>query len=122
MFCSPDGATYTPVIGRQIQLVSQNSWGPGAFGFLDLPIDPDGPCNGNQGAAAFRCAVGATQNVTQCVTQRGVDIRPGRLAGAASSGLNVRFDMYDTNLKSKSDDPLYAPAPNVVKGIGPKSN
>jgi Flp pilus assembly protein TadG len=120
MMCSPDGATYTPVIGRQIQLVSQNSWGPGAFGFLDNAHDPDGPCGApNQGAGYYRCVVAAMQNVTVCSAQHGVDIRPGRMTGSAADGFNTRFDMYRSNLSGNRNDALYAPSPNVVKGIGP---
>jgi hypothetical protein len=121
MFCSPNGAAYTVQPGRQTALQSQNSWGPGAFGLLDSNFDPDGPCKTNTGADAYRCSVGARQNLTRCFARRGVCIRPGQLGEAAASGFNTRFDMYETSLNSKKNDWQFAPAPNVVKGIGPSS-
>jgi Flp pilus assembly protein TadG len=120
MFCTP-GPNYAPVPGRMINMVSGNSWGPGQFGLLDLNFDPNGPCGApNQGADYFRCALAATQGVTRCFERRGVDIRPGRLAGAASSGFNTRFDQYRTSLQSRSNNPAFAPAPNVIKGEVPR--
>ena len=122
MFCSPSGPSYTPVRGRMIQLKSQNFWGPGAFGLLDGNFDPSGPCGAaNQGADFYRCVVAAVRNVTRSVARRGVDIRPGQVTGAAAAGFNTRFDIYGTNLHSKRNDPLFAPAPNVVRGFGPGS-
>jgi hypothetical protein len=120
MFCTP-GPNYEPVPGRQIHLKSTASWQPGAFGLLDVNFDPNGPCGSpNTGANYFRCVLGVTQSVTQCFERRGVDVRPGQMTGAAASGFNTRFDMYQTSLKSESNNPLFAPAPNVTKGYVPK--
>ena len=120
MFCTP-GPNYEPIPGRMIHIVSGNFWGPGAFGLLDINFDPSGPCGSpNQGANYFRCVMGLTQGVTQCFERRGVDIRPGRIVGAASSGFNTRFDQYRTSLQSESNNPLFAPAPNVVRGEVPR--
>jgi Flp pilus assembly protein TadG len=120
MFCTP-GPGYVPEPGRMINMVSGNFWGPGAFGLLDLNFDPNGPCGApNQGANFFRCALGASQGVTRCFERRGVDIRPGRMVGAASSGFNTRFDQYQTSLQSESNNSVFAPAPNVIKGEVPR--
>jgi hypothetical protein len=120
MFCTP-GPGYEPVPGRQINMVSGNFWGPGAFGLLDLNFDPNSPCGSpNQGADYWRCVLGLSQGVTQCFERRGVDIRPGRMVGAAASGLNTRFDQYRTSLQSERNNPLFAPAPNVIKGEVPR--
>lgn len=120
MFCTT-GPDYEPIPGRQINMVSGNFWGPGTFGFLDLNFDPNGPCgNPNTGADYYRCAVGVTQSITQCFERRGVDIRPGRMVGAASAGFNTRFDQYRTSLQSERNNPLFAPAPNVIKGEVPR--
>jgi Flp pilus assembly protein TadG len=126
MFCSPNGNNYTPEPGRMIHLKSGGpggSWGPGDFGLLDLNFDPSGVCgNPNTGANYFRCVLGASASITQCFAKRGVDIRPGQMTGAAAAGFNTRFDMYNTNLNSKSTDPLFAPAPNVIKGYQTPAN
>ena len=124
MFCVPDGmsgaAARTWLPGRQIRLKSQSSWGPGAFGLLDVNFDPEGPCgNPNTGADYFRCAVAAESSITKCFSKNGVDVRPGQAAGPSESGFNARFDIYTTSLNSKKNDPLFRPAPNVIKGIKP---
>ena len=110
MFCPPPGMdreqlrSWLP--GRQIRLKAQNFWGPGAFGLLDVNFDPNGPCgNPNQGANFFRCAVGVERSITRCFSRRGVDVRPGQAAGPSESGLNTRFDIYSTSLKSKPQRP-----------------
>jgi hypothetical protein len=119
MFCT-SGPDHTPVPGRMIHLKSGNAWGPGAFGLLDANFDPDGPCGDpNQGANFYRCAVGIVEGVTRCFARRGVDIRPGQVTGAAAAGFNTRFDIYTGNLHNADRDPLFAPAPDVVKGVGP---
>jgi hypothetical protein len=122
MFCPPTGMdretlqTWLP--GRQIRLKAQGFWGPGAFGLLDVNFDPDGPCGSpNQGANYFRCAVAVNQSITRCFPRRGVDVRPGQAAGPSESGLNARMDVYTTSLKSSRNDPLFRPAPNVIKGF-----
>jgi Flp pilus assembly protein TadG len=125
MMCVPN-ASYSPVPGRMINLKSQNFWGPGAFGLLDVNgvnFDPNGPCGSpNQGANFFRCVVGARQAITRCFIRRnGVDIRPGQVTGSVAAGFNTRFDMYLNSLSSKQNDPDFAPAPNVVKGAGTSS-
>ena len=124
MFCPPPGMdretlrSWLP--GRQIRLKSQNFWGPGAFGLLDVNFDDNGPCgNPNQGANFFRCAVGVERSITRCFSRRGVDVRPGQAVGPSKSGLNTRFDIYTTSLKSKRNDPDFVPAPNVIKGYKP---
>ena len=124
MFCVPNGMaaatarTWLP--GRQIRLKSQNFWGPGAFGLLDVNFDPEGPCGTpNTGANYYRCAIAAEQSVTRCFQKSGVDIRPGQAAGPSESGFNARFDIYTTNLNSSRNDPLFRPAPNVIKGLVP---
>jgi Flp pilus assembly protein TadG len=124
MFCTPGGMDRETLRGwlpgRQIRLKAQNSWGPGAFGLLDINFDENGPCGSpNQGANFFRCAVAVERSITRCFSRRGVDIRPGQAVGPSESGLNARFDIYGTSLQSKRNDPDFAPAPNVIKGYKP---
>jgi Flp pilus assembly protein TadG len=126
MICSPNGSNYTLVPGRMIHLKSGGqgaAWGPGDFGLLDLNFDPSGSCgNPNTGANYFRCVLSASASITQCFAKRGVDIRPGQMTGAAAAGFNTRLDMYNNSLSSKNTDPLFAPAPNVIKGYKTPAN
>jgi hypothetical protein len=128
MICNPEepvGNTdplypYTPIIGQQIRLKMQSQgsqYVPGDFGLLDAAIDPAGPCPVNQGAASLRCAFAAVQAVTQCVQKRGVDVRPGELAVAFATGVNVRFDMFQGSFNGSKNDPDFQAAPNVTKGL-----
>jgi len=120
MFCRPnDPALYADLPGRMISLKNGVGWGPGAFGLLDNLAAADGPCGApNQGANFWRCATALVEGATRCTPRHaGVDIRPGNVAGPTESGLNVRFDIFATSLNSERNNPNFAPAPNVVKGI-----
>ncbi|MDE0589522.1 pilus assembly protein [Halocynthiibacter sp. C4] len=124
MFCLPP----TPVTeGMMILLRSGGNgaaWGPGDFGFLDpskFLVDTEGPCEGKNGAQLDACLLGAIGSITQCFSQRGVDTEPGQKVGLRDSVFNVRFDIYKAVMNGKKNDPDYAPAPNVIKGIVPKS-
>ena len=121
MFCVPNGMSAADaqvwLRDRQIRLKAHDSWTPGAFGLLDASLDPDGPCKDTPGGDAFRCAVAAEKSITKCFAKGGVDIRPGQVAGPSESGFNVRFDIYETNLKTKKNDNFFGPAPNVIKGL-----
>lgn len=128
MFCLPS-PTYRAEdnIGDMIKLRAGGSgaaWAPGDFGFLDprgIEVDPSGPCAGENGAPLLRCLIGAVDNITQCFDQRGVDIEPGQKNGLENSIFNVRFDIYNQAMgnPSYSNNPSYAPAPNVIKGLVP---
>jgi hypothetical protein len=125
MFCLPS-PTYTAKahIGDMIKLRGGGqgaAWGPGDFGFLDpTKADLGATCAGLNGAKLIGCLVGAELNVTQCFTQRGVDIEPGQKVGIEDAIFNVRFDIYKSTMNGKKNDPNYPPAPNVVSGIMPQ--
>lgn len=127
MFCVPPGFSADASIGEMILLRSGGNgaaWGPGDFGFLDpgkVLVDEDGPCAGLSGAQLDACLLGAEGSITQCFSQRGVDIEPGQKVGIRDAVFNVRFDMYHAIMNGKRNDPDYPPAPNVIKGIVPKS-
>lgn len=122
MFCLPPTPLAT---GMMINLRSGGNgaaWGPGAFGFLDpskLLIDTEGPCAGLNGVQLDACLIGAVDSITQCFAQRGVDIEPGQKVGIEDAIFNVRFDIYKAIMNGKRNNPDYAPAPNVIKGIVP---
>ncbi len=129
MFClpAPDYRAEDHV-GDMIQLRSGGNgaaWGPGDFGFLDpsrLLVDTEGPCAGLNGSNLVGCLLGAVGSITQCFNQRGVDMEPGQKVGIEDAIFNVRFDIYRATMNGKKNDPDYAPAPNVIKGILPKGN
>ncbi len=124
MFCIPSpGFKANDNIGTMIQLRSGGqgaAWGPGDFGFLDpskVLVDTSGPCAGKSGVNLDTCLIGAIGSVTQCFAQRGVDIEPGQKVGIEDAVFNIRFDIYKSIMNGERNDPLYAPAPNVIKGI-----
>jgi Flp pilus assembly protein TadG len=126
MFCLPSpGYKADQNIGDMILLRSGGqgaAWGPGDFGFLDpskAKVDPKGPCGGLNGAQLDACLLGATGSITQCFSMRGVDTEPGQKVGIEDSSFNVRFDIYKAIMNGKKNNPAYAPAPNVIKGIVP---
>lgn len=81
--------------------------GGGQYGFLSSPL-------GN-GADKIRDML-ASDNPQACFSQDGVELENGQLGNAAASALNVRFDIYDTNMNSKRNKAHYQPAANVRKG------
>lgn len=128
MFCLPDPAYKADShIGDLILLRSggngAGAWAPGDFGFLDpskAKVDPKGPCGGLNGAQLDACLMGAEGSITQCFSMRGVDTEPGQKVGITDASFNVRFDMYQAIMNGKKNDPAYAPAANVIKGVVPK--
>lgn len=128
MFCLPDpGYKADANVGDLILLRSggngAGAWAPGDFGFLDpskAKVDPNGPCGGLNGAQLDACLMGAEGSITQCFSMRGVDTEPGQKVGITDASFNVRFDMYQAIMNGKRNDPAYAPAANVIKGVVPK--
>ncbi len=127
MFCLPSANYKADAhIGDMILMRSGGSgagaWQPGDFGFLDpskAKVDPNGPCAGLNGAQLDGCLMGAEGSITQCFSQRGVDTEPGQKVGITDASFNVRFDMYSAIMNGKKNDPAYAPAANVIKGVVP---
>lgn len=127
MFCLPTPSWRAEDnVGRMIHLRSGgngSAWGAGNFGFVDpdlASVDPDGPCAGLNGAKLFGCRLSAIGAVSQCFSQRGIDTEPGQKVGIEGALFNVRFDIYTSTMSGRKNDPAYAPAPNVIKGIVPK--
>lgn len=127
MFCLPTGREFRAEdnIGTMIRLRAGGNgaaWGPGDFGFLDprgIKVAENGPCAGRNGAQLLACLIGAVDNITQCFDQRGVDMEPGQKVGLEDAIFNVRFDIYRSIMNGRRNDPNYAPAPNVIKGVVP---
>ena len=100
---------------RELTLVSgsggsggNGAYSPGNFGWLD-------PFANNSGASVLVDAI-ARDKTGMCFSKSaGVYLRPGKIA-SMRFGVNTRFDIYEGKFKQMSDDPIYAPAANVVKG------
>ncbi|MDI3334884.1 pilus assembly protein TadG-related protein [Defluviimonas aestuarii] len=130
MFCIPDptfDASDPARVGDMIRLRSGGqgaAWGPGNFGFLDPTqvIDANGNCASvPSGPQKLACVLAAAGSITQCVAQRGVDTEPGQKVGITNVSLNMRFDMWPQSMHNKEMiDPVFAPAPNVIKGVKAK--
>lgn len=123
MFCVPPGFDGDTWRGQQILMRSGGNgaaWGPGDFGFLEpstLAIDSTGACAGVTGTGPLlRCVLGAVGSITQCFVQRGVNTEPGQKVGITNA-MNARFDIYQGAMNGLSGNGLYAPAPNVIKGL-----
>jgi Flp pilus assembly protein TadG len=129
MFCLP-GPDFKAEehVGEMIRLRAGGNgaaWGPGDFGFLDpgkIEVDEGGPCAGQSGVQLDACLMGAIDSITQCFDQRGVDLEPGQKVGIEDAIFNVRFDIYRSIMNGRRNNPDYAPAPNVIKGIVPRGN
>jgi len=127
MFCLPSSSYAADEhVGEMLVLRSGGqgaAWGPGDFGFLDpakIEVDGEGPCADKSGAQLDACLLGAIGSITQCFNQRGVDIEPGQKVGIEDAIFNVRFDIYQSIMNGKKNNPDYAPAPNVIKGVVPQ--
>jgi len=126
LFCMPDPTFRAEEnVGIMVRLRSGGNgaaWGPGNFGFIDSSsalVDPAGPCGGLSGVQRDACLTGAIGSITQCFSQRGVDTQPGQRNGIENAIFNVRFDIYTSIMNGRRQNPIYAPAPNVIKGIVP---
>jgi hypothetical protein len=129
MMCNPyetgGNREFTPIMGQQVLLKTQGSgadWAPGDFGLLDtVESAGEGECTGGLGGTnRIRCVMALINPNSQCVGGR-VNVRPGQ-AVSIHAGLNVRFDVWDSPLQSKRDDPAFAPAANVTKGMSHAPN
>jgi Flp pilus assembly protein TadG len=96
----------SPGLRRLIQMKNDSQYSPGNFGFLNSPL-------GN-GANQLIDSI-ARINPPACFQQSGVNTQPGTIK-SAENGFNVRFDIYEGNLKNNNSDPNYPPAQNVRKG------
>ncbi|MCV2878012.1 hypothetical protein OE699_04030 [Sedimentimonas flavescens] len=129
--CVPNGFKSKDYAGRSILMRSGGggSWQAGNFGFLDPALngyDEAGPCkpkNGNQ-SVDKDCLIAAVKGVTQCFSQRKVQVSTGEQTSIASA-FNVRFDWYANaggNASTWINNADFAPAPHVVTGLQREAN
>jgi len=131
MFCLPEDDPLTVGVDESVLEVRDmmrlrtggggaDPWGPGNFGFIDLDNfqDTSGVCADEHGNT-LACLLAAQNGITQCIIQRGLDTEPGQKVGITNSAFNVRFDIFRSVLNGERNNPDFAPAPNVIKGIMP---
>ncbi len=129
MFCIPNGDWNADNhVGDSIQLRTGGQgagWGPGAFGFIDPSSglsDDTGACAGKTGSNLDICLLAAAAERTACFESTGVDVRTGQSVGVYEAALNIRFDIFLASVSQLRNDPLYAPAPNVISGYVGQGN
>lgn len=124
MFCLPSNWESTLGVGDMMLLRSGGNgtaWGPGNFGFIDLSAfeDTSGVC-ADEGGNKLACLIAAQSSITQCVLTNGLTTEPGQKVGITNAAFNVRFDIFRAVLNGEKNNPDFAPAPNVIKGIKKK--
>src|SRR5215218_7569362 len=98
---------------KMIKLKSNAQAAPGNFNYLKPPV-------GNPGAAGLNEMI-AVKEPNTCFQQSGVFTKPGNMIGVRDA-FNVRFDIYNADMKKSKGDAAYAPAPSVRKGWIPKND
>ncbi|MER8432895.1 TadE/TadG family type IV pilus assembly protein [Mesorhizobium caraganae] len=100
------GLTYS----REYRILKVDSNpGPGNFGLIDNNL------------ASLRDAM-AMGTAGTCYNRDALTTKTGVTLGQVNAGLNVRFDIYSSSLKSHDNDWKYRPASNVRKGVDKTSN
>ncbi|MEI9428263.1 TadE/TadG family type IV pilus assembly protein [Mesorhizobium sp. Cs1299R1N3] len=100
------GLTYS----REYRILKVDSNpGPGNFGLIDNNL------------ASLRDAL-AVGTAGTCYQRDKLTTKTGVTLGQVNAGLNVRFDIYSTSLKSHDTDWQYRPASNVRKGVDKTAN
>lgn len=100
------GLTYS----RELRVLKVDSNpGPGNFGLIDNSL------------ASLRDAL-AVGTAGTCYRRDALTTKTGVTLGQVNAGLNVRFDIYSTSLKSHDNDWQYRPASNVRKGVDKTAN
>lgn len=100
------GLTYS----RELRVLKVDSNpGPGNFGLIDNNL------------ASLRDAL-AVGTAGTCYQRDKLTTKTGVTLGQVNAGLNVRFDIYSTSLKSHDTDWQYRPASNVRKGVDKTAN
>ena len=79
---------------------------PGNYGYLQT---------GGPGANELKEAM-ASSSPNTCYSRAGVELRTGAVASVVD-GFNTRFDIYSGSYKNDRNDPNYAPAENVIRGV-----
>ncbi len=117
MICNPQetgGNTNVDIsvlVGKGLKLVSVGAgggWAPGNFGYLNTG-------GGSNGAPGLREALGWLNPPGDCVSQTGVNTKPGATV-SVTDAINTRFDIYDSNVACPSGGTCPSSI-NVVKDV-----
>ena len=84
-------------------------------------VDLDGVCKALTGINLDLCLLGARGQKTACLSQDGIDIAQGNRLPTIKAALNVRFDIFAGTTNSLRNNPLYAPAANVLSSYVPSN-
>src|SRR5262249_36778127 len=109
-------------LGRfmQLQLADNAQYGPGNFGWVRPNFDTlPGKCGSNGGSGLVQTV--SRSHPQQCFSVSGIDTQTGNISNA-NDGINTRFDLYSGPFNSCKNNPEYAPASNVRKGVIPGNN
>ena len=85
-------------------------------------VDVDGVCKLLSGISLDLCLLGARGQKTACLAQDGIDIAAGDRQPVIKAGLNVRFDIFGGSALGLRNNPVYAPAANVLSSYVPRSS
>lgn len=123
MICNPQETSTvktfdaTGLTGRGLNLVSvgngNGGWAPGNFGYLNTG-------GGSNGAPGLREALGWVSPPGDCVSQTGVDTKPGASV-SVTDAFNTRFDIYDSGPSCPTGGTC-PPASNTRKDLVQKNS
>jgi hypothetical protein len=124
MMCNPSpGTPFNPDAwrghGLKLFMGGGNSWGPGAFGWLDVGAV-------NNGSPDQNIAIGMDNPNTNCVADAGVNVDTG-VSASVLDALNVRFDMFqgafasNTCYGSSACSPAYNSTKDVIRMHAPSA-
>ncbi len=123
LFCLPEDAGGQPRsldrgIAMNLRTARQfDTWRVGEFGFVDVEIDPTGPCAGlTDEAGRQACLINAENRIAACFQPDRADTEPGQRVSQESAAFNMSFDIFDQSMIQFFNDAIYAPGPHSVSG------
>ncbi len=123
LFCLPENSAGRPQrlargVGINLRTARQfDTWQAGEFGFVDVDIDPTGPCAGlTDEAGRQACLITAETRIAACFQPERSDVEPGQRFAQESAAFNMSFDMFDQSMIQFFNEALYAPGPHSVSG------
>ncbi len=123
LFCLPENAAGEPRrlnrgVAMNLRTARQSdTWRVGEFGFVDVDIDPTGPCAGlTDEAGRQACLITAETRIAACFQPNRSDVEPGQRFSQESAAFNMSFDMFDQSMIQFFNDAIYAPGPHSVSG------
>ena len=126
LLCLPDngaGGTVQLLPGQAVNMRTAGQgdrWLPGEFGFVDVDLDPTGPCAGvTDEAGRQACLITAQARISACFQPLRSDTEPGQRPAQESAAFNMSLDMFDQSMVQFFNNAIYAPGPHSVRGRVP---